>query len=381
MSKIMYFSCQSGISGDMTIGAFLVSGIAATDFKVVLTDHEAHHRNLRTIEGIIEKSRLSDGVKELSKKIFHCLAEAEAKVHNLPIEQIHFHEVGAVDSIVDIVGTVICISLLEVDEIVSSPLSLGRGFVRCAHGLLPVPAPATVEILKGVPVYSKGIEGELVTPTGAAIIRTLVEDYSDMPPMTLEKIGYGAGKKEFAIPNLLRVFLGQRNVSEEQREEPLISLETNIDDMNPEIYSYLIPLLMERGALDAHLTNIIMKKGRPAVMLSVLCQPENWYELEELIFAETTTLGVRRKTVQRRCLERKILTVETIFGPVRAKAVYQKGRLLRLIPEYEECRQIASEQDLSLQEVYDINKIWRDTPIKLSHRKIRLRNICGNTKG
>ncbi len=384
MSRLLYLDCQSGISGDMTIGALLdlgidrdefvrqleqlelkgyelritgkkVNGISATDFKVIVTDEGPHHPvNLTAIERIIEESGLSDQVKRLSKKIFRCIAEAEMRVHDLPLEEVHFHEVGAVDSIVDIVGTALCVSMLQVNRIYASPIHLGSGFIECAHGVIPVPAPATVEILKGVPVYSTGIQGELVTPTGAAIVKSLAERFSSLPPMKIEKTGYGTGKKSYDIPNVLRIFLGKEISFEGLQPEELLLLETNIDDMSPEIYSFLFPLLFDKGALDVYLTNIIMKKGRPALMLSVLCRPENQAELEHLIFAETTTLGIRRQIIQRHCLEREIITLDTRFGKVSAKAVFRDGRLIRLSPEYEECKRVACEKGLALREVYDL---------------------------
>ncbi|NOY09717.1 MAG: nickel pincer cofactor biosynthesis protein LarC [Spirochaetes bacterium] len=384
MSGILYFDCRSGISGDMTIGALLdlgidrnkfirqlkelglkgyelqitekkVNGISATDFKVTLTDENSyHHVNLPDIEKIIGNSGLNNKIKGLSKKIFRCIAEAEMDVHNLPVEQVHFHEVGAVDSIIDIVGTAICMSMLNPDSIYSSPLHLGSGFVKCSHGLIPVPAPATVEILKGVPVYSTGIQGELVTPTGAAIVKTLAAQFINLPSMKIEKAGYGTGKKSYDIPNALRVFFGQEISLKELQPEELLLLETNIDDMSPEIYSFLFPLLFKKGALDVYLTNIIMKKGRPAVMLSVLCEPENQAGLKNIIFTETTTLGIRQQIIRRDILERETITMDTRFGRIKAKAAFKDGRMLRLTPEYEECKRVAEEQSMPLRKVYDL---------------------------
>ncbi len=275
-------------------------------------------------------------------------------VHNLPIEEVHFHEVGAVDSIVDIVGTAICMFMLKADSIYSSPLHLGSGFVKCSHGLIPVPAPATVEILKGIPVYSTGIQGELVTPTGAAIVKTLATQFTNLPAMKIEKTGYGTGKKSYGIPNALRVFFGQEISLKQLQPEELYLLETNIDDMSPEIYSFLFPLLFKKGALDVYLTNIIMKKGRPAVMLSVLCEPKNQAGLKNIIFMETTTLGIRQRIIRRDSLERKTITLDTGFGRIKAKAAFKDGRILRLSPEYEECKRVAEEQGIPLRKVYDL---------------------------
>jgi uncharacterized protein (TIGR00299 family) protein len=394
MSRILYFDCRSGISGDMTVGALLdlgidreafleqldhldlegasiritkknAFGIMATDFEVVMPNSKTPRirRTLSDIEQLIDSSGLESQVKQLSKQIFRSIAEAESKVHGVSIDEIHFHEIGAIDSIVDIVGTSICISMLKVDRIFSSPLHLGRGFVDCDHGTLPVPAPATVEILRGVPVYSTGIEGELVTPTGAAIITNLTQDFIDLPPMVVEIIGYGQGKKDYGIPNVLRVFLGRGSDTEylvldkiegmSIGHEEIILLETNIDDLSPEIYSYLLPKLLERGALDVFLTNIMMKKGRPGVMLSVLCDKECKRELEELIFTETTTLGIRYQTLQRQYLERKIVTLDSRFGPIRAKAAFKGEQRVWVKPEYEACKKIAEEHGLPLHEVYE----------------------------
>jgi uncharacterized protein (TIGR00299 family) protein len=381
MGRILHFDCVSGISGDMTVAALIsagadrtallesietlevpgfelritetsVNGITATDFSVLAQEtHDHPHRCLPDIERIIDSSGITPKAKELSGRIFHCLGEAESKIHGQPLEQVTFHEVGAVDSIVDIVATAVCVDLLEVDRITASAVPVGRGFTRSAHGLIPVPAPATVQILKGVPIYDSGIESELVTPTGAAILRSLVESFGTLPPMRLEGCGYGAGKKRFDHPNLLRVLIGTADI--DTPLEKLIVLETNIDDMNPEIYSHLLPLLLERGALDAFLTNVVMKKGRPGVQLSVVCRPGDEGALEELIFRETTTLGVRRYPVNRHFLRRRTSEIDTDLGSVRVKLVYDGGILIRAAPEYEECRRIAVERGLSLREVYD----------------------------
>ncbi|MCP4694479.1 MAG: nickel pincer cofactor biosynthesis protein LarC [Desulfobacterales bacterium] len=388
MGKILYFDCLSGISGDMTLGALLdlgldpkvflddlakidlkgyrvdikrksVQGISGTDVDVVLEDqdhgkdHHHFHRNLNDIERIIDGSDIPSEAKDLSKTIFDRIARAEAKIHDKPMTEVHFHEVGAIDSIVDIVGTALCIARLGVDKIYASPLHLGTGFVECAHGTLPVPAPATVEILKGVPVYSTGVRGELVTPTGAAIIRSLAEDFVPLPPMTIQKTGYGAGKKDYGIANLLRVLQGTEETAHGARVHQLLMLETNMDDMNPETYSYLVPLLLDKGALDVFLTSIIMKKGRPGTKLSLLCRPEDYREFEDILFTETTTLGVRKSTVDRNCLDRKIVAVETQFGPVKVKAAFRDGKLLKVAPEYEECKRIALKKMLPLKQVYD----------------------------
>lgn len=379
--KVLYFDCPSGISGDMTVAALIaagvdcetlkanldtlelpgykmsitdtsVNGICATDFSVIVDQGEHHpHRDLQTIRRIIDSSDISPRAKDISRRIFLCLGEAEARIHGRLVERVTFHEVGAVDSIIDIVATAVCVDQLKVERIYASKVPLGHGMTRSAHGIIPIPAPATVDILKGVPVYDGGIESELVTPTGAAILKALCSSFGPLPPMRIQAIGYGAGKKRFERPNLLRAVIGMK--SEEATLEELTVLETNIDDMNPEIYSYLVPLLIEQGALDAFLTNIIMKKGRPAAKLSVLCRPGEESDLEAVIFRETTTLGVRRYTVNRRCLGRRTREIESEFGPVTVKLAFEGDHLVRAVPEYEECRRIAVENNLPLREVYE----------------------------
>lgn len=380
MTRILYFDCYSGISGDMTLGALLdlgvdqqelfrqlstlgvkgyqlktarkqLNGIVGTDFDVVLnTKQSHHHRHLPEIKAIIENSKINQTAKDLAKRMFEVIARSEAKIHGKAINDIHFHEVGAIDSIIDIVGAAVCISLLKPDKVVCSPLHLGSGTIKCAHGYLPVPAPATVDILKGIPVYSTYIQGELVTPTGAAIIKTIATEFGPIPGMTILKTGYGTGKKELKIPNLLRVLFGKASDSS---AEELVLLETNIDDMNPEIYSYLLPLLMERGALDAYLTNIVMKKGRPGVILSVLCEPGDAESLEEIIFSETSTLGIRHFKPKRSCLDRVQSTIQTDLGPVIVKSAYKDGKHLKSAPEYEVCKKLARNKGIPLKEVYD----------------------------
>ena len=381
MGSLLYFDCFSGISGDMTLGAFLdlgidrdqfqrqlgllaldgyhleiksrqVNGIAATDVEVIEDETAETHRHFDDIRSLIESSKLSKDTKQLAINIFTTIAASEARIHDQPLEQVHFHEVGAIDSIVDIVGAAICINLLNPERIVASPLNLGSGTVSCAHGILPVPAPATADILKGTPVYSSEIQGELVTPTGAAIIKTIADDFGTMPPMTIDKIGYGSGKKQFKIPNLLRIFKGTEAPGQRLIDQDLLLLETNIDDMNPELFSYLIPLLLEKGALDATLTQLIMKKGRPGVMLSVLCEKEQSSLFEELIFAETTTLGIRKSAVSRSSLERSQLVISTDLGSVRVKLAFYKGSVLKATPEYEDCRRLAEQNQLPLRAVY-----------------------------
>ena len=303
--------------------------------------HHAHSRNLKDIYHIIDASDLSDYVKELSKKIFMEVAVAEAKIHAKAIDDVHFHEVGAVDSIVDIIGAAICIELLGVDEIQCSEINLGSGFVKCEHGIFPVPAPATLEILKGMAVYSKNAQKELTTPTGAAILKAACTAHGISPEFVIEKVGYGMGKRDMETPNVLRVILGLK-----KKAESLLMLETNIDNMNPEVYSHLFPKLLENKALDVFVTPIIMKKNRPANILSVLCQESEAAQLESLIFAETTTLGIRKYKVEREELQRSFEKISTPYGEVTVKCAYKDGKLLKMAPEFEECRVIAEQLQL-----------------------------------
>ncbi len=377
IKKILFFDCFSGISGDMTVGALLdlgadrelltkslsglpvdgyrieikegtKKGIGGTDFSVIIDkNHKQPHRHLHDINDIIEKSGLDEEVKTKSKNIFSLIAGAESKVHRVPVEEIHFHEIGAVDSIVDIVGSALCISNLGVDEVWSSPLNLGGGSVECGHGVLPVPAPATLEILKDVPVYSSGIKRELTTPTGGAVIRAFCTEFMDFPSMTIKKTGYGLGKADLDTPNVLRAVLG-----EEASFKTLVMLETSIDNMNPEIYSYLFPKLFEKGALDVFTAPIMMKKNRPAQKLSVLCTTEKTEELEGFLFKETPTLGIRRYPVARDEMERKQIKIETPYGEAVVKAAYMNGELIKFAPEYEDCARIAESSGKPIRQIY-----------------------------
>ena len=385
MQRILYFDCFSGISGDMTIGAMLdlgidqavfqkslnslgvdgyrlkiskrsARGIAATDFDVIVdsdTAAETHpHRHLKDIIKIIKGSKIDKDAKALSIRIFETIATAEAAIHNMSVDRVHFHEVGAIDSIVDIVGAAVGISMLKPDRIIASPLHVGSGTVTCAHGVLPVPAPATLKILESVPVYSTDVKGELVTPTGAAIIKNLATDFMPLPPMTLEKTGYGTGKKDFGHLNALRLISGKSGVAADVNREFPVLLETNIDDMNPETYSYLLPLILEKGAMDVFLTDVIMKKGRPGIQISILCHQADAPLFETLLYDETTTLGIRKQVVERSFLERELIKVNTPFGKVVVKAALRDGKPFRIAPEYEICRKIAEDKKLPLADVY-----------------------------
>ncbi len=374
--RILYFDCFSGISGDMTLAALLDlglpedtlrkelaklglenysleihqgsrSGIAALGLEVRVGPREEHHRHLSDIRRMIETSPLEQGVKDVSLAIFQRLAKAEAKVHRREIEEVHFHEVGAVDSIVDIVGTAIGINYFKPELIYSSELPLGGGFVQSQHGRLPLPAPATLEILKGYPVKNVDVEGELVTPTGAAIVVSLSSKMISFPSMTVQGIGYGMGRKEFPDrPNLLRLALGE--AAGDYLADRVAVLESNIDDMNPEFYDYLMERLFQGGALDVSLSPVMMKKNRPGTLLRVLAEEKDADKLSELILHESTTLGVRNYLVGRKKLPREVREVETRFGKVRVKVSGD----FRFQPEYDDCRRIAMEKGVPIQEVY-----------------------------
>jgi len=379
--KIAYFDCCAGISGNMVLGALVDSGldvnilrrelaklplddysisaskderhhITGTNIKVRFKE-SGHHRTFKEIKNIINKSRLTTKVKVLSTSIFENLAKAEAKVHGCRVDDVHFHEVGAIDSIVDIVGTAIGIEKLGIGQVYASPLPLGSGWVKTSHGRMPVPAPATLELLKGVPVASSPATSELTTPTGAAIIKTLSLSFGNMPHMEIEGTGYGIGDRSFKeIPNILRLIIGKRTGNTER----LIIVETNMDDMNPQIYEYLMSRLFKNGALDVFLMPIQMKKGRPAILLKVLCSENKKGNIIDTIFEETTTIGVRTYEVERHCLERRIENVSTPYGKVRVKVAERNGKVLNIQPEYEDCKEIAEKKKLPLKEVMDSAK-------------------------
>ncbi|APC83098.1 nickel pincer cofactor biosynthesis protein LarC [Clostridium botulinum] len=320
-------------------------------------NHAHDHRNVININKIIDNSNLNDNVKKISKEIFLEVAKAEGKVHNKPLEEVHFHEVGATDSIVDIVGAAICLDYLKVDKVLCSKVQVGSGFVKCAHGTMPVPAPATAEILKDIPmVSSEEIPFEATTPTGAAIVASTVYKFTQNKNFHIEKVGYGIGGKDLSdIPNVLRVFLAEVKEQEEndiEKEEALI-LECNIDDMNSEIYEYVINKLLHEGASDAYITPIIMKKTRPAAKLTVLCENKLENIMREIIFKETTTLGIRKYSVEKSMLKRKIEKVKTIYGEISVKKSYLKGQVLNSKPEYEDCKKIALENNIPIKEVYE----------------------------
>jgi len=380
--KIAYFDTIAGISGDMTLGAFVSaglpleeltaelkklnvpgfelqashiehSGIVATRIEVIIT-HEPHsHRHLKDINAMIERSSLSDFVKQTAKKIFFEVAVAEATVHKSTLEKIHFHEVGAIDSIVDIVGTAVCIEKFNIDAVYSSPVRTGHGgFVNTQHGKMPVPTPATVEILKGYPTVLTDIPYELTTPTGAAIIKALSHGVLGIERMNVESVGYGAGTREIEqAPNLLRLLVGELETP--YRHDEIVVVETNIDDMNPEVYPYVMERLMSAGAHDAYLVPIIMKKGRPGIMLSAMVERSKLDAVLGVLFRETSTLGARIQPVERRKLPRTQKQVTTSLGAVTVKSIVRDGTE-KLVPEFEECKRLAVEKNLPLIEVYRI---------------------------
>lgn len=326
-------------------------GITGTRADVIVENQENEkHRHLRHIEELINKSSLSSNVKSNALKIFDLIAVAEAKVHNISKEQVHFHEVGALDSIADIVGAAICLEALEVDRILSSPIQLGGGTVKCAHGIMPVPAPATAEIVQGLPVRSGLVNYEATTPTGAAILAAMVDEFTEQTEFPIAKTGYGIGYMDTEVANVLRVFLSEEHVQENVAAQSLV-LECNIDDMNPEHYGYVLEKLFEAGASDAWMTPIIMKKSRPAVTLSVLCQPALRADMKELIYKHTTSLGIREIVVDKSMLQRKESNMDTSYGKVRIKKSYYKGKLVRSKPEYEDCKALAEKHGVSIADI------------------------------
>ncbi len=315
--------------------------------------HE-HGRGLKEIREVIRKSAISDRAKSTATAVFEALGAAEAKIHNSDIESIHFHEVGAVDAMVDIVCAAVGTEALGVDEIVCSPLNVGGGTVRCAHGVFPVPVPATVELLKGAPVYSSGIQVELVTPTGAAIVKTLAKRFAPFPAMTIEKAAYGAGTRDFpGHANVLRLTIGesQPGLAENTSQETISVLEANLDDLNPQVFGYVVDRLLEEGALDTFAVPVQMKKNRPGMLLTVLSKPEDAVRLTQIIFTETSTLGVRRREERRQALARKWITVGTRWGDVRLKIASMNGTVTNYAPEYEDCRKLATEHHVPLKSV------------------------------
>jgi uncharacterized protein (TIGR00299 family) protein len=321
------------------------------------THRHAHSlgRSLTQIRQIITQAAIREAAKETAISIFEALGAAEAKIHNTSIEDIHFHEVGAVDAIVDIVCAAIGAEALGVDEIICSPLNVGGGTVKCAHGTFPVPAPATVELLQGAPVYSSNVQAELVTPTGAAIVKILARRFTAFPEMKIERSGYGAGSRDFSgHPNVARLTIGEavsHGVAANASSDTITVLEANLDDLNPQVFGYVLARLLEEGALDAFAVPVQMKKNRPGSLLTILCKPEDAARLTQLVFAETTTLGVRRREETRHTLARRWENVRTQWGEVRIKIASMNGTITNYAPEYEDCRRIASEHRVPLKTI------------------------------
>ena len=379
--RVAYFDCNSGISGDMILGALISCGadfdyikqglkklnldfeifseqvkkgaISAT--KVIIKESGTHPlRNLKTIKELVEKTSLSKEVKEKSLSIFTRLAEAEASVHQVSVDRVHFHEIGAVDTMVDIVGSLLGLKSLKVERIFSSPLPLGKGEVETSHGKIPIPAPATMKLLEGCKVYGKAIREELVTPTGAAIISSLAEDFIDLPTMQISKVGYGAGVKDLPIPNVLRLVIGELEDKKAKTQPPTFVISANIDDSTPEVMGFLFERLFEIGALDVWQHPIVMKKNRLATELSVLCHKDVMEQIIDCIFSETTTNGLRISEVKRSILDRKIVQVKVLNETVRVKVSFEGKKVLTLSPEYEDCRKVALKKGLSLRKVFQM---------------------------
>jgi len=391
--KIAYLDCFSGISGDMFLGALLDLGlprkllmqqlqhlslgsykikitsqqrmqIAGCRVEVSLPKKKHQHRTFTEIKQIIKKSQLNQKVKELSIKVFQKLASAESKIHQENISKIHFHEVGATDSIIDIVGTAIGIDYLKPDKVYASPVPLGSGFTNCQHGIIPLPAPATIELLRGVPVFGTSIKTELVTPTGAALLTSLTNHYGPMPPMKITMIGYGVGSTNLKDrPNMLRLIIGEG--AEDQEAERVVILEANIDDMIPELYDYLMERLFEKGALDVSFSPIQMKKNRPATLIRVICHPEKKHELTTTIFRESTSTGIRYYQAKRIKLPRKIKEITTPYGKISVKIFKNIEGEYYASPEYEECKRIAKKHGIPLKKVYmELSKLFPTLNLK-----------------
>jgi len=398
--RVAHFDCFSGISGDMTLAALFDAGVPEAPVRAALSSlglpiqleiekvrkggfaathvrveapEESSHRFLADVEEILGRGQLSQRQRDLAAKIFHRLAQAEATVHGMSIDKVHFHEVGALDSIADIVGAAVALDLLGVERFSAGPVAVGSGSVQCAHGLMPVPAPGTAELLKGVPLRASPVQAELTTPTGAAILTTIVSEWVEQPELTIDSIGYGAGRRTFVEqPNLLRLFVGTRvetasaRLSGVDRDEVWM-LETNLDDVPAEIIGYCFDLLFTAGALDVFSTPIFMKKNRPGVLLSVLTTATDMRAMEEILFRETLTFGIRRYPVQRHKLHRRPHTVTTSFGPVRGKLGWLEGRPPVFTPEYDDCARLAQASGVSLQTVADAAvESWRQSKIEIT---------------
>ena len=392
--KIAYFDCFSGISGDMCLGALVDAGVSIKELEKQLKkipirgyrlifkkvkraqfvstkvdvvqeakSKEQRAKTWRDIEDIIQGSSFSQETKQKGLKIFKRIFESEAKVHGERFEKVHLHEIGAVDCIIDVFGTIVGLDMLGAEKIYSSSINLGSGFVETEAGILPVPAPATAEILRKVPVYSEDVSFELTTPTGAAIIKELSSGFGDIPLMNIEKIGIGAGSRDFKNrPNILRIFIGNEWSPVDQSDEGVVVIETNIDDMNPQIYEYIMEKLFKAGALDVYLSQIIMKKGRPGIKLTVLCSKEKREDLMKIILNETSSIGLRFYETKRMVLQREIKIMDTKFGKVRVKYSRLGDEIIKTVPEYEDCKRISKKFNIPLIEIME--KIRKDLRIR-----------------
>ncbi len=378
--RIAYFDCFSGASGDMILGSLvdaglspqrlreevkklriptvdlktrkvLQGGLTATRVIVEGKNEKKSHRNLKEILRIVERSGVEAEVKEKSREIFERIASVEGKIHRTPTEEVHFHELGGLDSVVDIIGSVWGIRQLAIEEIYVSKVNVGGGFVKCEHGILPVPAPATLSLMEGEPIYSSGAETELLTPTGAAILSTLASEFGPMPPIHVERVGYGAGRRDLPIPNLLRLIIGT-SVSASRRERVAV-IETNIDDMNPQFYDYVMEGLLAMKVLDVFITPILMKKNRPGHLVTVICPSEKLASVTEFLLRETTTIGLRWHEEERAKTDREIVPRQTKYGKIRFKLARWEGKVVNVSPEYEDCKRLALEKGVSLKEVFE----------------------------
>jgi uncharacterized protein (TIGR00299 family) protein len=383
--KQAYLDCSSGISGDMFLATLIDAGapvdqlfaelkkipLGFYEFKRTRTVRgglvgtrveirvpgEQPHRKLADIQNLLENASLPEKVAARALRVFNRLAEVEGRLHNMLPGEVHFHEVGAVDAILDIVGTCVGLELLEISDFVCSPLNVGSGRVDAAHGTLPVPAPATAELLKDIPVYASKVEGEMVTPTGAALVSTLASAFGPLPPMKVARIGYGAGEKDFAgHPNIARIFVGELLEAIKGRpglpgDEVVSVIEANVDDMSPQLYGYFMEQALAAGALDVTCSSTQMKKNRPGLTISILCEPDKSDALSQLLFEQTTTIGVRIYEARRKVLDRELVTVETPYGPVNVKVARREGKVVNVAPEYDDCQRLATEKSVPLKQV------------------------------
>jgi len=378
--KVAYFDCFSGASGDMILGALidaglsprllreelkklrlpsvhlkatrvLKGGLSATQVVVEGKGEKKSHRTLKEMLRIIDRSALEPGIKEKSKEIFQRIASVEGEMHRRPMEDIHFHEIGGLDSVVDIVGAVWGVRQLGIERIYVSRVNVGTGFVKCEHGTLPVPAPAALSLMKGKPIYSSGVEKELLTPTGAVLLSTLGSEFGILPPMKVDRIGYGAGRSDLPHPNLLRVMIGTFDTAAGM--ERVMVVETNIDDMNPQFYDYVMERLLALDVMDVFLTPILMKKNRPATLLTVVCSVERLPSVTRFLLKETTTLGMRWRQEERARADREIVTLQTKHGTIRFKLARWEGKRVNLSPEYEDCKKLATQTGIPLKDIFE----------------------------